>query len=215
MVVRQSLYLLLILMIVLAFASPAVASFSFDVEVEEQQDPVPRGDAGELQVTVVATSSQPMACPSGGTFDVDVSVEDDDSEAGFEGDVSPNSLEFSIAGGSYGEPVQEAWTGEETTTFMPSIGEDLPHLTHTYTIRASFDGTQPADCVSPEDWSESDGSASVDVTAEEEEEEETENETENNGGQPDSEDGPAPGIGLVVIAVALAVVLRRRGTDSK
>lgn len=211
MVIRRSLFLLFILMIVLAFVAPAAASFNLDVTVTEQGEPIPAGESGELEVTIAATSSQTMLCASGGTFDVDVAVEDADAEIGFAGDVSPATVTFSIEGGNaYGLAGQEAWTGEQTTSFMPQIGNDIPHATHTYTIRATYDGSQPGDCESAEGWSENDGSASVAVTGEEAEEEDPENETDDNGSDPDSEDGPAPGFGIVVLAAIIVVYLRRR-----
>lgn len=171
----------------------------------------------DLQVTVAVTSNENMFCINGGTFDVAMTVEGEDAEYEFWGDISPTTLEFTVEGPAvYGGAGGEAWTGEDTVTFSPRVGDGVnpAHLNHQLTVRASYGGDQPGDCVivGAQEWSENEGAASINIQAEAPEEEEEENgDNDNNGGQDqNAEEGPAPAVALVLVVTILIVALRRR-----
>lgn len=219
MVMRKSLFVSIIVAAVLAFAGPASAVISVSVDHDPPSGPIMVNESEDITIRVSASSSDPIICPAEADVTISLSVEDggDAGDYGFQGDVSPTSVSWSIPTGAYGVGMDE-WTGDEqTVTFTAKV---LPaftpaHRAHDFTIVATYQGGLPGNCVgaalADEDPSPVEDTTRVSIEGQALPEEDGEDEEENGETQNgETEESPVPVVGILLLLVAGIVAMRRR-----
>ncbi len=207
-------------LLVVALAAPAASAAPIQVGLTATDvGELEVGQSESVNVEVTASSNDNIVCPQQGTITVTLEAQRADDSLGLIADVSPASVDFTIAAGAYTAQTG-AWAPDaQAVTFTVTLDAakvPVGHAAHEFNLHAVFDGGAPGTCQAAA-WAEASADAPISVTPVFPETPAgptgptapTGEEPTSEGGGGDGKDSPSVGFVAGLLAVAF-VALRRR-----